>query len=342
MGECVCKEGFTPGYTDGVLTSCTKGNGDNGNGENGDNGNGENGDACPANSTLNDDGVCVCNTGYSPSTDSDGVMTCSLDYPANDCSNPAYAATHVAECGNCDDKEYAEANPQICGITDGDPYTRPYATFEGVDMVRPPWVTPEDVRIDRYPATEPSTYSTLPAPAGSYEYGISSLARRPQDIREAVSVIDPGYEQLRGGPPAFTTEEVSPEEQARRQAATDRYYGAMGRLSDYSTDFNIGVDELSESLGIPQEQFGWADVEYATPTYGTPPEGYPTSPDLLAAADRPFSSPWLEEEEVEEESMFAHGGAVDEEPQGLESLLQRRQNAVNSMFVKRGRGNGVR
>ena len=342
LGECVCKEGFTPGYTDGVLTSCTKGNGDNGNGENGDNGNGENGDACPANSTLNDDGVCVCNTGYSPSTDSDGVMTCSLDYPANDCSNPAYAATHVAECGNCDDKEYAEANPQICGITDGDPYTRPYATFEGVDMVRPPWVTPEDVRIDRYPATEPSTYSTLPAPAGSYEYGISSLARRPQDIREAVSVIDPGYEQLRGGPPAFTTEEVSPEEQARRQAATDRYYGAMGRLSDYSTDFNIGVDELSESLGIPQEQFGWADVEYATPTYGTPPEGYPTSPDLLAAADRPFSSPWLEEEEVEEESMFAHGGAVDEEPQGLESLLQRRQNAVNSMFVKRGRGNGVR
>ena len=116
----------------------------------------------------------------------------------------------------------------------------------------------------------------------------------------------------------------------------------MDRLSDYSTQFNVGADELSESLGIPQEQFGWADVEYATPTYGTPPEGYPTSPDLQAAQDRPFYSPWLEEEEEEEESMFAHGGEVDEEPQGLESLLKRRQHAVDTMLVKRGRGNGVR
>jgi hypothetical protein len=47
------------------------------------------------------------------------------------------------------------------------------------------------------------------------------------------------------------------------------------------------------------------------------------------------------EEEEEEESMFAYGGEVAEEPQGLESLLQRRQSAVNTMLVKRGRGNGV-
>ena len=372
FGECVCKEGFTPGYTEGVLTSCTKGTGyENPNDcpanasfnedgvcvcnpgyervDVGDPGalvcapiGGGGGDECPLNSTRNDAGGCDCDTGYSASTDSDGVMTCVPDFPAANCSNPAWAATHVAECGSCEDKEYAEANPEICGITDGDPYTRPYATFEGVDMVRPPWVTPEDVRIDRYPASEPSTYSTLPAPAGSYEYGISSLARRPQDIREAVSVIDPGYEQLQGGPPVFTMEDISldPEEQASRKAATDRYYGAMNRLSDYSTDFNVGVDELSEALGVPQEQFGGANFNYATPTYGTPPEGYPTSPDILAAADRPFSSPWLEEEE-EEESMFAYGGEVAEEPQGLESLLQRRQSAVNTMLVKRGRGNGV-
>ena len=235
FGECVCKEGFTPGYTEGVLTSCTATK-TNGNGDDDDDDDEED---CPANSTRNDEGVCVCNTGYSPSTDSAGVMTCVLNFPAQDCSNPAWAATHVAECGSCEDKEYAEANPQICGIKKDDPYTRPYATFEGVDMVRPPWVTPPDVRIDRYPASEPSTYSTLPAPAGSYEYGISSLARRPQDIREAVSVIDPGYEQIQaGGPPVFTMEEVSPEEEASRRAATDRYYGgAMNRLSDYSTLF---------------------------------------------------------------------------------------------------------
>ncbi|MDB4313332.1 furin-like repeat-containing protein [bacterium] len=371
FGECVCKEGFTPGYTEGVLTSCTKTGGGGcppgqelfndqcvdkcaeGETRNTTTGICETGggDECPANSTRNDAGGCDCNTGYSASTDSAGVMTCVLNFPAQDCSNPAWAATHVAECGSCEDKEYAEANPQICGIKEDDPYTRPYATFEGVDMVRPPWVTPPDVRIDRYPATEPSTYSTLPAPAGSYEYGISSLARRPQDIREAVSVIDPGYEQLRGGPPVFTMEEVSPEEEASRRAATDRYYGAMNRLSDYSTDFNVGADELSEALGVPRTNFNEAPADggfnlhggnfnYATPTYGTPPEGYPTSPDILAAADRPFSSPWLEEEE-EEESMFAYGGEVAEEPQGLESLLQRRQSAVNTMLVKRGRGNGV-
>ena len=249
------------------------------------------------------------------------------------------------------------------------PYTRPYAIFEGVDMVRPPWVTPPDVRINRYPETEPSTYSTLPAPAGSYEYGISSLARRPQDIREAVSVIDPGYEQLRGGPPVFTMQDFLPgsPEAKRRKAAADKYYGAMDRLSDYSTQFNVGADELSEALGVPRTNFNEAPADggfnlhggnfnYATPTYGTAPEGYPTSPDLQAAANRPFtnptspdiqlalnrpfSSPWLEEEE-EEESMFAYGGEVAEEPQGLESLLQRRQSAVNTMLVKRGRGNGV-
>ena len=378
LGECACKEGFTPGYTEGVLTSCTKTGGGgtcppkatkvNGVCQCGSEydpvydgdgklisckpkGGGE-GDECPANSTRNADGGCDCDDNYTASVDGDGVMTCVPDFPAANCSNPAWAATHVAECGSCEDKEYAEANPQICGITDGDPYTRPYATFEGVDMVRPPWVTPEDVRIDRYPATEPSTYSTLPAPAGSYEYGISSLARRPQDIREAVSVIDPGYEQIQaGGPPVFTMEEVSPEEEASRRAARDRYYGAMNRLSDYSTDFNVGADELSEALGVPRTNFNEAPADggfnihggnfnYATPTYGTPPEGYPTSPDILAAADRPFSSPWLEEEE-EEIGIFAYGGEVAEEPQGLESLLQRRQSAVNTMLVKRGRGNGV-
>ena len=367
QGECVCKEGFSPVYTDGVLTACSKvGPPPGGCPTNasmvggvcqcddgytpvyGDDGtltacSPVGGDVCPANSTRNSAGNCVCDEGYQSSVDSDGLMTC-VRFPVENCSNPAWAATHVLECSPCDDDDYAEANPQICGIKDGEPPTRPYATFEGVDMVRPPWVTPEDVRINRYPETEPSTYSILPAPAGSYEYGISSLARRPQDIREAVSVIDPGYEQLRGGPPVFTMEDLTgdPEEQARRRAISDKYYGAMDRLSDYSTQFNVGADELSESLGIPQEQFGWADVEYATPTYGTPPEGYPTSPDLQAAQDRPFYSPWLEEEEEEEESMFAHGGEVDEEPQGLESLLKRRQHAVDTMLVKRGRGNGVR
>ena len=124
----------------------------------------------------------------------------------------------------------------------------------------------------------------------------------------------------------------------------------MNRLSDYSTQFNVGVDELSESLGVPQANFNAAPADggfnihggnfnYATPTYGTPPEGYPTSPDLQAAENRPFYSPWLEEEE---DSLFAHGGAVTEEPQGLESILQRRKNAVDNMFVKRGSGNGVR
>jgi hypothetical protein len=180
------------------------------------------------------------------------------------------------------------------------------------------------------------------------------LARRPQDIREAVSVIDPGYEQLRGGPPVFTMQHFLPgsPEAKRRKAATDKYYGAMNRLGDYSTQFNVGADELSESLGIPRTNLYEAPADggfsihdpnftYATPTYKTPPEGYPTSPDLQAAQNRPFYSPWLEEEE-EEESMFAHGGEVNEQPQGLESILKRRQNAVDNMLVKRGRGNGVR
>jgi hypothetical protein len=278
--------------------------------------------------------------------DSDGVISCAA-FPLENCLNPAWAAAHPEECPSCEDEEYAKDHPEICGISDGTPYTRPYATFEGINMVRPPWVTPEDVRINRYPETEPSTYSMLPAPAGSYEYGISSLARRPQDIREAVSVIDPGYEQLQGGPPIYTMEAILPgsEEAKRRQAANAKYYGAMNRLSDYSTQFNVGADELSESLGVPQEQFGWAGVDYATPTYGTPPEGYPTSPDLLAAENRPFYSPWLEEEE-EETGAFADGGPVTEEeppeePRGLASFLDGRQRAVNRMLMNRGQ-NGVR
>ena len=86
-------------------------------------------------------------------------------------------------------------------------------------------------------------------------------------------------------------------------------------------------------------------MDYATPTYGTPPEGYPTSPDLLAAENRPFYSPWLEEEE-EETGAFADGGPVTEEeppeePRGLASFLDGRQRAVNRMLMNRGQ-NGVR
>ena len=374
LNECGCKEGFTPVYTDGVLTACTKGttipggcpanaskvNGvckcktdftpvyaDDGTTLIGCSPGG--GDECPLNSTRNSAGNCDCDDDYTASVDGDGVMTCVPDFPAQNCTNPAWAATHVADCAKCADDEYAKDHPAICGIKEGTPYTRPYATFEGVDMVRPPWVT--EATVNR--PTEPRTYSILPAPSGNYEYGISSLARRPQDIRETVSVIDPGYEQIQaGGPPTFTMQDYLPdsEEAQRRQAARDKYYGAMNRLSDYSTQFNVGVDELSESLGVPQANFNAAPADggfnihggnfnYATPTYGTPPEGYPTSPDLQAAENRPFYSPWLEEEE---DSLFAHGGAVTEEPQGLESILQRRKNAVDNMFVKRGSGNGVR
>ena len=129
----------------------------------------------------------------------------------------------------------------------------------------------------------------------------------------------------------------------------------MNRLSDYSTRFNVGADELSESLGIPRTNLNEVPADggfnihggnftYATPTYGTAPEGYPTSPDLLAAENRPFYSPWLEEEE--ETGAFADGGPVTEEeppeePRGLASFLDGRQRAVNRMLMNRGQ-NGVR
>ena len=322
-GNCNCNVGYSGVYTDGVLTSCTK-DGD------------PPGVTCPiANSSPDANGNCVCDDKYEGTYDADGgLIVCTLTVPT--CSDPAYAAANQEECqvvNPCADPAYALANPLECPVDT--PYTRKSAVFEGIDMIRPPWVTREDVTINPYPDVAPSTYSTLPGPAGSYDYGRASVARRPEDIRQAASVIDPNYEQIQGGPPVFTMEDISndPEEQARRRATSATYYDTMNNLADYSTQFNIGAGELSESLGVPRANLNEAPADggfnihggtfnYATPEYSTGPE-----PEVEPMKRFPYTPPMG--------PMFAEGGEVGDEPQGLESLLDRRQQAVNKMLWKR-------
>ena len=107
----------------------------------------------------------------------------------------------------------------------------------------------------------------------------------------------------------------------------------MNRLSDYSNQFNIGAGELSESLGVPRQNLWEAPEDggfnihgpgfnYATPTYSTGEEPVPEP--IKNFAYTPPMGPFL-----------AEGGEVGDEPQGLESLLDRRQRAVNKMLWKR-------
>ena len=292
-GGCKCKTGYTATYgDDGTLTACMADS-----------------DpptpepppgSCPANSEMIN-GECVCDDGYEGVFDNDGqLLQCMPTY--DPCLDPEYAAANPGLCGvtdPCLDPAYAAAHPDLCPI---DGPKRKTAVFEGIDMVRPPWVTPPDVRIDRYGPQTPQTYSTLPAPASA------SMARRPEDVRQATSVIDPGYNQVRQGAPY-----------------TANYYDTLNRLSDYSTEFDVGLEELSAATGVPQSQFtasGFDFSESPAPAPATPP-----------VYDRFQYTPPTEP--TEEDAMFAEGGEVTEEPQGLESLMDRRQRAVNKMLWKR-------
>ena len=164
-------------------------------------------------------------------------------------------------------------------------------------------------------------YSILPAPVTD-----PYLAdRRSRDIRNVASSvgIQPG--------------------------AADQSQQAVDRFAQYANNFDIGLPELSSITGTPVSEFPAFEEKYgiSLPQLGTAPPVAPTSLDPVTGL--PIRTPISGERYVpeptallptlpeEEASMFADGGVV-ENGGGIESLLDRRQQAVNRMLTKRARG----
>ena len=157
------------------------------------------------------------------------------------------------------------------------------------------FVTRDDVLVEN-PGDLGGIYSILPAPVRE-----SFLAdRRQQDIRNVADVVG-----IRPG------------------AGLDQDPGAVERFSRYANAFDIGFPEISNISGILpseaplyEETFG---VEFRDP--GTAPPVRPTE-DISKERYTP------------DLSVFARGGVVENE-NGIESLLNNRQRAVNRMLIKR-------
>ena len=153
----------------------------------------------------------------------------------------------------------------------------------------------DDVLVEN-PGDLGGIYSILPAPVRE-----SFLAdRRQQDIRNVADVVG-----IRPG------------------AGLDQDPGAVERFSRYANAFDIGFPEISNISGILpseaplyEETFG---VEFRDP--GTAPPVRPTE-DISKERYTP------------DLSVFARGGVVENE-NGIESLLNNRQRAVNRMLIKR-------
>ena len=157
------------------------------------------------------------------------------------------------------------------------------------------FVGKDDVLVEN-PGDLGGIYSILPAPVRE-----SFLAdRRQQDIRNVADVVG-----IRPG------------------AGLDQDPGAVKRFSRYANAFDIGFPEISNISGILpsdaplyEETFG---VEFRDP--GTAPPVRPTE-DISKERYTP------------DLSLFARGGVVEDE-NGIESLLNNRQRAVNRMLIKR-------
>ena len=130
--------------------------------------------------------------------------------------------------------------------------------------------------------------------------------------------------------------------------AEEQSQQAVDRFARYANKFDIGLPELSSITGTPVSEFPAFEEKYgiSLPQIGTAPPVAPTSLDPVTGL--PIRTPISGQRYVPEPtallptlpgeaSMFADGGVVDNGG-GIESLLDRRQQAVNRMLTKRARG----
>ena len=130
--------------------------------------------------------------------------------------------------------------------------------------------------------------------------------------------------------------------------AEEQSQQAVDRFARYANKFDIGLPELSSITGTPVSEFPAFEEKYgiSLPQIGTAPPVAPTSLDPVTGL--PIRTPISGQRYVPEPtallptlpgeaSMFADGGVV-ENGGGIESLLDRRQQAVNRMLTKRARG----
>ena len=209
----------------------------------------------------------------------------------------------------------------------------------------PRFVEENDVLVED-PGAFQTPYSILPAPVSD-----PYLAdRRSQDILNVASTvgIQPG-------------------------AGLDQTQEAVDRFAGYANTFDVGLPELEAITGAtPAESLAYEDkFDVSFPVTGTAP---PVTPALPIAGERyvpTLPATPVEATPVEEDgygngmiyidpvtglpthtnpnpgsvnpllpsgfSTFAEGGVV-ENGDGIESLLDRRQQAVNRMLIKRARG----
>jgi len=186
--------------------------------------------------------------------------------------------------------------------------------------VPPRFVGESDVLVEN-PGAFQMPYSILPAPVTD-----PYLAdRRSRDIRNVANSVG-----------------IQPGAAEQSQQAVDRF-------AQYANNFDVGLPELSSITGMPVSDFAAFEERYgiSLPKIGTAPPVTPTSLDPVTGLPirTPISGqryvpeptallPTLPEEEA---SMFAAGGVV-ENGSGIETLLDRRQQAVNRMLTKRAQG----
>ena len=181
----------------------------------------------------------------------------------------------------------------------------------------PRFVGEEDVLVPD-PGEFQTPYSILPAPATDPYLG----DRRSQDILNSLSSvgIDPS-------------------------AGLDQSQESVDRFAQYANNFDIGIPELSDISGLDPSAFPSFEERYgiSLPQIGTAPVPQPTLP---IAGERYVPEDTALLPEIDpitglpipvNSSMFAAGGVV-ENGGGIESLLDRRQQAVNRMLTKRARG----
>jgi hypothetical protein len=271
----------------------------------------------------------------------DGTALAGQDVPADGNCNPVAVIPPGEIDPECPGGIYNEAT-DTCGYTDLSCATIGFVLDLVTGFCKAP---PKEEEEDDRTVVPPTTLGLPPRFVGESDVLVEDPGafQMPYSILPA-PVTDPYLADRRSRDILNVASSVG-----IQPGAAEQPQQAVDRFAQYANNFDIGLPELSSITGTPVSDFPAFEEKYgiSLPQIGTAPPVAPTSLDPVTGLPirTPISGqryvpeptallPTLLEEET---SMFADGGVV-ENGGGIESLLDRRQQAVNRMLTKRARG----